>query len=81
MLAATPECARPYLLIQRLVDQDLLGETEAAVLLSYADSARGSLQAGDEQVARHQVESVGEFIRALVANANLFMSRREAETQ
>jgi hypothetical protein len=81
MLSNTTDCARLYLLIQRLLDQDLLGEMEAVELLAEADAARWFLQAGDERAVLQKVARVGEFTRDLVKSKTLALAKGRAIIQ
>lgn len=58
--------ARLSLLIQRILDADVLGDTEGAALQREAEAARLSLEAGDLEAARQHAAQVALFTEALV---------------
>jgi hypothetical protein len=60
------DLARLSLMIQRMLDADVLRETEGAALLTESEAARRSLREGDAKAARLHVERVALFTEALV---------------
>lgn len=81
MHSLTTDCARLYLLIQRLLDQDYLGEMEGAELLADAGAARWFLQSGDEQASLQVVEQVGKCTREFVRSGALTLAEGQAVIQ
>jgi hypothetical protein len=59
------------LMVQRLLDAELLLETEGAALLTQTRSACRSLEAGDPAAARQHVEQAARFVEWLVATGAL----------
>ena len=66
MLSSASQLGRLTLLVERLLDADLLLDTEAEALLAQAESARLSLEAGDTDSGRRTVERIVVFTEALV---------------
>jgi hypothetical protein len=59
------------LIIQRLLDAELLLDTEGAALLTETGAACRALEAGDAAAARRHVEQVARFVETLVATRAL----------
>ena len=59
------------LMVQRLLDAELLLDTEAAALLTETRTACRALEEGDAEAARQHVEQVARFVERLVATEAL----------
>ena len=59
------------LMVQRLLDAELLLDTEGVVLLAETRAARLSLEEGDAAAARQHVEQVARFVEGLMATGAL----------
>ena len=59
------------LLVQRLLDAELLLDTDGAALLTETTTACRSLEAGDAAAARQHIEQVARFVERLVATGAL----------
>ena len=71
MLTRQAEINSLSLMVQRLLDAELLLDTEAAALLTETGAACRALEAGDTETARGHVERVARFVEALVATQAL----------
>jgi hypothetical protein len=65
------EINRLSLMVQRLLDAELLLDTEAAALLTETRAACRSVEEGDAAAARRHVEQVARFVERLVATGAL----------
>ena len=72
---------RLSLLIQRLLDAELLQEEDSAALLARTEVARKSLEAGDAETARQNIEQVALFTEALVQSGSLSLTNGQAVLQ
>jgi hypothetical protein len=71
MPTCTAELNGLSLMVQRLLDAELLLETEGAALLTETRAACRSLEEGDAEAARQHVEQVERFVETLVATRAL----------
>ena len=67
----TAEINSLSLMVQRLLDAELLLDTEGAALLTETRAACRSLEAGDAAAARQHIEQVARFVERLVATGAL----------
>ena len=66
-----PEMSRLRLLVERLLDEEPLGEPQGATLLADVESACRHADAGNSAEARRYVEKVASFTDALIQTENL----------
>jgi hypothetical protein len=66
------------LLILRMMDAELLPDSEGSALLTQAEAARRSLEAGDREAAQRQIEQIALFIEELMRTDQL--AQEEGET-
>lgn len=72
---------RLALLLQRLLDAELLNDTDGEKLLSETDAARQSLEAGDWEMARSHLEQVALFTDMLTKTGALALADGHAVIQ
>jgi DNA-binding GntR family transcriptional regulator len=69
---AVPTCTTKIdnlsLMVQRLLDAELLPDTEGAALLAETRAACRALEAGDTAAARRHIEQVVRLVETLVAS-------------
>jgi hypothetical protein len=75
------DLAHLTLLIERLQDADMISEGEEATLLTEADAALQSLEAGDREAVRAHVARIARFTETLIRIEALTLSDGRAVIQ
>jgi hypothetical protein len=72
------ELARLSLLIQRILDEEVLYDTQGETLLTQSEAARLCLEEGDTEMALRHIAQVALFTEALVHSAVLDLANGRA---
>jgi hypothetical protein len=75
------EMQRLSLLIQRILDAEVLCDTQGMALLTESEAARLSLEAGDKETAHRHIERIALFTETLVKTETLALMEGQAVIQ